>query len=196
MIIIMFGLNAVGKSTAAQELAGRMKRGAYVEADLLKYLVAGGLVAWSAGLRPRKHPEEYRAQIALRNKNVAVLACNFADSGFDCVVEGLDRETEGPGTGWAEKNLVGHDVRCVAVVCDPEIAMQRLLERDGHTREISEYIEWQQEVSLADSGFDYVMDTSTLSIHDGVSRCAAALDIEVTETASAMGVEWEVVKNE
>mgnify|MGYP001398931554 CR=1 FL=1 len=196
MIIIMFGPNAVGKSTSAQELAGRSKRGAYVEADLLKYLVAGGLVAWSAGLRPRKHPEEYRAQISLRNKNAAVLACNFDDSGFDCVVEGLDRETEGPGTGWAKENLVGHDVRYVAVVCDPEIAMQRLLKRDGHTQEISEYIEWQEEVSRADSGFDYVMDTSALSIHDGVSECAAALDIETTETASAMGVEWEIVKYE
>ena len=170
-----------------------MKHAAYVEADLLKYFVAGGLVAWSAGLRPPKHPEEYRVQIALMTKNTALLACNFGAFGFDCVIEGLDL-SEGPGTGWAEENLVGHDVRYVAVVCNSDVALQRLQERDGTTRDASEYIEWQKTATLAESGFDYVMDTSTLLIHDCVTACAEALNIDVIESASAMGVEWDIVQ--
>lgn len=121
MTIVMYGPNAVGKSTTGRELAGRMKHAAFVEADLIKYLVAGGLVAWSAGLRPRKHPDEYRIQCDLKTKNTALLACNFDDYGFDCVIEGLTMN-EGPNTGWAEEHLTGHDVRYVAVVCDPGIA--------------------------------------------------------------------------
>lgn len=194
MIIIMFGPNAVGKSTSARALAGRMERGTRVEADVLKYFVVGGLVAWSGGKRPRKHPDEYREQISLRNKNAAALACNFDDFGFDCVVEGLDLESEGPGTGWAEENLVGRDVRYVAVVCGPDIVQKRLRERGDAPRDVNEYIKWQESASLTDSGFDYVMDTSTLSIHACVSACATALNIEVTETPSVVGVESEVVK--
>ena len=197
MIVMMFGPNAVGKSVTGRELAGRMKRAAFVEADLIKYFVAGGLVAWSAGLRPRKYPEEYRVQCELKTKNAALLACNFGAFGFDCVVEGLEL-SEGPGTGWAEENLVGHDVRSVAVVCDPGVVLERLRERDGEgsIRDVSKYIEWNKAASLADSGFDYVMDTSTLPVHDCVSACAAAFGIDVTQSASAMGVEWDIVQNE
>ena len=171
-----------------------MKHAAYVEADLLKYLVAGGLVAWSAGLRPREHPEEYRAQIALRTKNAALLASNFGSFGFDCVIEGLDLG-EGPGSGWAEENLTGHDVRYVAVVCSPDVALRRLQERDGTTRDANKYIEWQKTANAAESGFDHVIDTSTLPVHDCVSACGAALNAEVTASASAMGVEWDIVQN-
>ena len=193
MIILMFGPNCVGKSSAARELAGRMNRAAYVETDLLKYLVAGGLVAWSAGLHPRKDPKEYRHQIALMTKNAALLACNFGAFGFDSVVEGL-AFSEGPGSGWAEENLPGHDVRYVAVSCSPDVAIERAKERDGVIRDPTEYIEWQETVAHPTSGFDYVMDTSTLPIRDCVAACAAALQMEIAASPSAMGVEWDIVK--
>lgn len=193
MIIILYGLNAVGKSTTARDLAGRMKRAAYVEADLLKYMIAGGLVAWSAGQRPSENREEHRAQIALKNRNTALLAGSFDDAGFDCVIEGL-HITEGPGTGWIEEHLDGHEVRCVALVCDPEIVMARRLERDGVTGNADEYAEWRKTAMLSESGFDYVVDTSVLPVHACVSACAEALGIEVTESATAMGVDWEVIK--
>ena len=54
MIIILFGPNAVGKSTVGRELAGRMKRAAYVEADLLKYFVAGKYSSVAVTLRIEK----------------------------------------------------------------------------------------------------------------------------------------------
>lgn len=171
MIIIMFGPNALGESTVGRELAGRMQRAAFVEADLIKYFVAGGLVAWSAGLKPRKHPDAYRVQCELKTKNTALLACNFDDHNFDCVIEGLDVSSEGPKTGWAETNLSGHDVCNVAVVCEPDVAWKRLQERDGDrsTRDGRQYIEWQEEANSRLSGFDHVMDTSTLSIDDCVT---------------------------
>ncbi|NKB67865.1 MAG: AAA family ATPase [Candidatus Latescibacteria bacterium] len=195
MVIILFGPNAVGKSTVGRQLAGRMQRAAYVEADLLKYFVAGGLVAWSAGLRPRQHPEEYRVQIELMTKNTALLAGNFGAYGFDCVIEGLDL-SEGPGSGWAEENLAGHDVRYIAVVCNADIALQRLKERDGITRDGSEYTNWLETAARKESGFDYVMDTSTVAVHDCVTACAKALNIDVVDSAAAMGVEWDIVQHQ
>jgi chloramphenicol 3-O-phosphotransferase len=195
MIILIFGPNAVGKSTTARELAAHMKRCAYVETDLLKYLIAGGLVAWSAGLRPKKHPEEYRRQIALRDANAAALARNFTEYDFDCVIEGLDLEIVGPCTGWAEEHLPGLEVRYIAIACDPEIAMNRWMERDGVTGDINRYIEWQKTVANPDSGLDYVLDTSTKPVDECIAECAAALGTSLAETALAYGVEWDTVKH-
>jgi cytidylate kinase len=194
MVILIFGPNAVGKSSVGRELAGRMKRAAYVESDLLRYFVAGGLVAWSAGLKPKSHPEEYRHQLAMSTKGAALLACNFGAFGFDCVIEGLD-PTEWKGTGWAEEHLVGHDVIYIAVVCNPDVVIKRLQERDGTTRDVNEYIEWKKTANLPASGFDYVLDTSTMSIRECVEKCGEVFKIDVNESASAKGVEWDIVQN-
>ena len=88
-------------------------------------------------------------------------------------------------------------MRYVAVVCKPDVALKRLQERDGDgsTRDGRQYIEWQEEATSRQSGFDHVMDTSTLLIHDCVTACAEALNIPLSDAASAMGVEWDIVQS-
>lgn len=193
MIILMSGPNAVGKSTTASALAGHMKRGTYLEGDLLRVFVMGGLCAWSGGLPPWKHPVEYREQLDLRNLNAITLAANFERNGFHSVIEGLDADTIGPGTGWMDEHIPGLDVRHVAVICDPSLTQQRLIDRGDKPRDLEEYSGWLKEVENADPSFDHVLDTSSKTTMECVQECAAAFDIELDEQ-TVFGIDWNVIR--
>ena len=102
--ILLFGPGCAGKSTIGRALAHRLPRCAFIEVDELRYKVAGGLVALSAGKHPDEDPEEYARQSALGDRNAVALCHGFGEDGFSSVVEGLDDDRQ-PGTGWIEAQL-------------------------------------------------------------------------------------------
>lgn len=85
-IIIVSGLPGAGKSTTARLLAGRMARGAHVEADRLQELVVAGGV-WPDGT-PNASAEAER-QLRLRLRNACLLARSFAEHDFGAVVDDI-----------------------------------------------------------------------------------------------------------
>ena len=81
-IVLVSGLPGVGKTTVARELASRATRGAHLDTDLIgEALILSGLVA------PGQEPaEEAERQLALRRRNIAALARNFAEAEFDVTI--------------------------------------------------------------------------------------------------------------
>ncbi len=57
VVLLLFGANCTGKSTIGRLVAGRLPRCAFIEVDALRYLVVGGLVAYSAGIPPSQAPD-------------------------------------------------------------------------------------------------------------------------------------------
>lgn len=78
-VVLVSGVPGVGKTTIARELAVQATRGAYLDTDQIgESLILSGLVV------PGQEPvEEAERQLVLRRKNIAALARNFADAGFD-----------------------------------------------------------------------------------------------------------------
>jgi adenylylsulfate kinase-like enzyme len=81
LIVLVTGLQAVGKSTVARFVAGSYERGAYVEGDVFwKMVVAGG-----ADMTAEPSEEALRL-LRLRYRQAAAVAASFADEGFVPVV--------------------------------------------------------------------------------------------------------------
>jgi chloramphenicol 3-O-phosphotransferase len=168
VIILLFGPSAAGKSTVARMMAGRMPRCAHIEVDVLRYMVVGGLVAYSAGTPPWQAPQEYARQCRLGVENAVSLARNLARDSFSSVIEGLEDDCR-PGSGWAQKALAGHRCLSVALVCDESTMTQRRRQRgagDDLPPALLTEIRWYRENAAL---FDCTVDTS-----DGDAGGAAA----------------------
>ncbi len=172
--ILLFGPGCVGKSTIGRALAHRLPHCAYIEVDELRYKVAGGLVALSAGTNPGEDPAEYERQSALGERNAVALCHGFAEEGFSSVVEGLGENCL-PGTGWIEEHL-RTQVRSALLVCSDEELERRwpLDNRDPRFLPfILKSLEWFREQA---DRFGVVFDTTGLQPDEAAERLQGALD--------------------
>lgn len=162
VIILLFGANCTGKSTVGRLLAGYLPRCALIEVDALRYMVVGGLVAYSAGLHPSKAPGAYRQQCWMGVDNAVRLAHGFATYGFSSVIEGLEDACR-PGTGWAARAFGLQPVCTVALLCDEAVVLQRWQSRGGGDQlpqQVQEDLRWYQ---CHQALFDCVVDTASHS---------------------------------
>lgn len=160
--ILLFGHNGSGKSTVAPILADLLERAAHIEVDTLRYMVRGGLVAYSRGRSPLEHPREYEHQFALAARNAVVLCRELARDGFSAVVEGLGDECR-PDTEWIATSFPTLPARAVALVCDDATLRSRCAERDWPRhldRRALEEARWYRENSAR---FECVVDTSAIA---------------------------------
>ena len=173
--LLLFGPNCAGKSAVGEVLAGLLDRCAYIEVDRLRYMIAGGLVAWSGGDSPLEQPEEYERQCALGCRNAVALARGFGAAGFSSVIEGLGDECR-PSTGWIEENFGALPVRSAVLICDLPVLESRWVERGGPTAKLPSPIlkdlEWCRENA---SMFDAVVDTSWLKPERAARQLLQAL---------------------
>jgi len=159
MIVLLFGPNCTGKSTVGKDLAGMLPRCAFIEVDVLRYMVVGGLVAYSAGVHPTQQPDEYKRQCRLAVGNAVRLAHGFAEYGFSSVIEGLEDECR-PGDEWAERNFPAFTVANVAMTCDEIELTKRWTERGWGNRlpeVVRDSLQWYRDNA---SRFDIVVDTT------------------------------------
>jgi chloramphenicol 3-O-phosphotransferase len=159
--ILLFGHNCSGKSSVAPIFADLLERAAFIEVDDLRYMVRGGLVAFSRGRSPVQHASEYERQFALAARNAVALCHEFARDGFSTVVEGLGDECR-PDTDWIRASFPSLPVRVAALVCDEATLRARCAERDW-PRELDrmahEEARWYRENC---ERFECVLDTSSL----------------------------------
>jgi hypothetical protein len=124
LVIFIFGPNCSGKSTLGYLLANRIERCAYIRVDELRYLVVGGLVAYSGGLNPSQAPEAYQEQCWMAIDHAVLLAHNFLTHGFSCVLEGLEDGCR-PDTPWIAQTFPGLPVFTVGLLCEEEMLRSR-----------------------------------------------------------------------
>jgi energy-coupling factor transporter ATP-binding protein EcfA2 len=168
-IILLFGPNCAGKSTLGRLLAGRLPKCAFIEVDVLRYMVVGGLVAHSGGKSPSEAPEDYERQCWLGVANAVRLAQGFATEGFSSVIEGLENECR-PGTGWIERTFSGYSACSVALVCAETVLSERRRQRGWDnilSPEAAEELQWYRENS---SLFDCVVDTTEHSPEENIEK--------------------------
>lgn len=184
-VILIFGPNCVGKSTVGRALAGRIARCAFLEVDELRYLVVGGLVAWSAGQSPREDPAEYRRQCQLGLDNAVRLSDGFAAAGFSSVMEGLE-DTCRPPSGWAARAFPGRPALHVALTCADEPLLRRLRERGGMWARVPRSLarEWLAGHALRLDAFDAVVDTTDGEVDRAVDEILRALRASASQRAT------------
>ena len=80
---IVSGIPGSGKTTVARLLAGTFSRAVHIEGDLIGHgFIISGLVA------PHEEPqEEARMQLALRRRNITLLANSFHHAGFTVFID-------------------------------------------------------------------------------------------------------------
>jgi chloramphenicol 3-O-phosphotransferase len=159
LAILLFGPSGAGKTTTGRLLAGCFPRCAFIEVDVLRYMVVGGLVAYSGGTHPGQAPEEYLRQCWLGVGNAARLTQGFAAGGFSSVIEGLEDDCR-PGSGWAARAFGGLPVFHVALYCGEEELARRWQARgwgDHLPQRALDELRWYREYQAA---FDCAVDTT------------------------------------
>jgi len=168
-VVLIFGPPASGKSVLARLIAGRFAKCAHVEVDALRYMVVGGLVAYSAGIHSTEAREEYERQCHLGVENAVRLAHGFASHGFSSVIEGLGDECL-PGSGWSRQSFPTIRVCNVLVICDLQVLSKRWGQR-GWGMEIPKAVRDSiQRFESARTQFDCVLDTSSGSPETNAER--------------------------
>lgn len=168
---LLFGPSGAGKSSVGIALAEAMERCAHIEVDGLRYMVRGGLVAWSRGKTPMDDAAEYTRQCELGYKNAVALCREFSSAGFSAVVEGLGDQCR-PGTGWIEREFAGLGAQSILLLCTPNELERRLDGRPNWPSELTKAA--LQQLSWYESNrstFDVAIDTTEL----GAGQVARAL---------------------
>lgn len=184
VVVLVFGVNAVGKSSFSRHLAGLLARCALIEVDELRYKVIGGLVAHSAGMHPDHAPAEYALQCEMAGRNALLLASSFADYGFSCVIDGLE-EKYARRKSWIASQIPSARVITVGLFCDCHTLQYRRAQR-GWLPNLPDGIEHKLTWYRANQGgFDFVVDTGG----DDIDSLARILQLDALPSADCAGAE-------
>lgn len=164
-VVLIIGVPGAGKSTVARALAEHFERSACIEGDLIQHeLTVNGLVP------PGGEPvDEQGRQLALRWRNCADLADNFADEGFTVVVEHAASTPD--FVELFRDRLRTRPLSLIVLAPRHEVT----LERDaGRHKQVAQHFTWmdaQMRQTLA--GWGWWLDSSDLSVEQTVAAVLA-----------------------
>lgn len=130
MVVVLAGLQAVGKSTVAPLLAARYERGAYVEGDDFYRMVVSGRAAMTAD-----PSAEALRQLRLRYRQQALVAATFAAAGFVAVVATIADKAH---LAAFAADVAPHDLRVVWLDAPDDVVATR--ERERGTRAYDDWL--------------------------------------------------------
>lgn len=161
-VILLTGVQASGKSTVAEALAGRFPRGVHVHGDVFRRWVVSGRVDPAPDA-----PDEAWRQLALRHRLTADVARGYRDAGFTVVAQDVVLGEHLP----AMVDAIGEPVHVVVLDPDPAAVAQRLGERAKQTSEA------------------WTVDALVAGLREGTPRLGTWLDtsaMTVDETVDAV----------
>lgn len=82
-VLLFNGAPGVGKTTLAKEFAKRSKRSVFIDVDMVRHFVVGGL---EYATNPNKDKKEFERQRLLAVDNVSCLTRNYTENGFNCFI--------------------------------------------------------------------------------------------------------------
>lgn len=143
-ILILNGFPGSGKTTVARLIASQCPRGAHINGDEIHNLILGGRIHPPGKLEER---EEVIQQLKLRERNIALLADSFFESGFFPIIDNYISNRE--RLGHLLSHLKSHPVAMVVLNPRLEVSEERDLFRPektvAHLFQDS-YIELQKEL--------------------------------------------------
>jgi len=171
-VVLISGIPGAGKSTVARLLASRFTRSVHIEGDHVgHHFIVNGLVP------PQGPPaDEARAQLALRRRNICLLADSFAAGGFVAVIDDVVAAVSVLDT---YRTLVQtRPLALVQLVPDIEVVRHRDAGRDKHVFDTWRHLDAELR-GLPRIGL--WLDTSSLSPDETVDRIEASLDAAIIE---------------
>lgn len=123
-MIVVTGIQAVGKSTVAQGLAERLERSVHVRGDTFRRMVVGGREEMGAA----EPSAEAVRQLELRYRLAAGVADGYADAGFDVVLQDI---VLGPYLSQMVATIRTRPLAVVVLAPDPEAVRRRDADRQA-----------------------------------------------------------------
>lgn len=156
-----------GKTSVADLLARRLPKAARLSGDVIAGMVLGGRV-WALG----EPADEARRQVELTNRNLAMLANNFASAGFTAVIE-----TVIPDRLQLESLIAALDPVPMLVVLSPGVAVCQSRNATRHEQERWEFAGYEELEAGMRSEFGELgwwMDTADLTTEQTVKQIVSS----------------------
>ena len=164
---LITGIPGAGKSTVSRELAGRLRRSAHIEVDLIRSMVVSGY------LDPDQEPlAESRAQLELGAHNAALLAGSFMEAGFTPIVDDVILQLQ---MVLYREVLSRWQVRLVVLSPPANVAIER--DRRRHEKHVADrFAHLQVEMREQMEGVGLWLDTSEMSVAETVDAIMRRAD--------------------